>query len=68
MPIGTLIEIKKKYNLNDESYYFYMVKEDNSVVLKKVTEAEILAEESLKEVYENEPEGLWEKCLDDKTT
>ena len=55
MPIGTLIEIKKKYNLNDESYYFYMVKEDNSVVLKKVTEAEILAEESLKEVYENEP-------------
>ena len=27
-------------------------------------EYELLAEEGLKEVYENEPEGLWEQCLE----
>ena len=68
MPVGTLTEIKKKYDLHDESYFYYTVNESNAVILKKVSEAELLAEESLKEVYENEPEGLWEKCLDNKTT
>ena len=27
-------------------------------------EYELLAEEGLKEVYDNEPEGLWEQCLE----
>ena len=27
-------------------------------------EYELLAEDGLKEVYDNEPEGLWEQCLE----
>ena len=27
-------------------------------------EYEVLAEAGLKEVYDNEPEGLWEQCLE----
>ncbi|MDJ0634099.1 MAG: hypothetical protein QNJ34_12990 [Xenococcaceae cyanobacterium MO_188.B29] len=30
----------------------------------KQDEYELLAEEGLQEVYDNEPEGLWEQCLE----
>ena len=34
---------------------------DNSIT---DNEYELLAEAGLKEIYDNEPEGLWEQCLE----
>ena len=36
------------------------------IVLQSINdnEYELLAEVGLKEVYDNEPEGLWEQCLE----
>ena len=46
---------------------------DVEIIVLKVTEKsqdsltdeyELLAEEGLKEIYDNEPEGIWEQCLE----
>jgi hypothetical protein len=66
MPVAKLKEIKDKFKLTDESEYFYFASEDEiSISLIKVNEYELLAEETLKDVYDGEPEGLWESCLND---
>jgi hypothetical protein len=40
------------------------VESDETLKLTRLNEYEILAEEGLKDVYDNEPDGLWEKCLE----
>jgi hypothetical protein len=64
MPVATLIEIKNKFDLKDNNYYSYSMDNTGSLNLKKVNDYELLAEEGLKKVYDDEPDGLWEKCLE----
>jgi hypothetical protein len=56
--------IKKQFNLQDDEMYFYVEEADGTLKLKRVNEYELLAEEDLKEVYDYEPDGLWEQCLE----
>uniref|UniRef100_UPI0005B29967 hypothetical protein n=1 Tax=Crocosphaera watsonii TaxID=263511 RepID=UPI0005B29967 len=57
-------QIKQIFELKDDELYGYTVEADGTLTLQKIKEYEILAEEGLKEVYDNEPEGLWEQCLE----
>jgi hypothetical protein len=57
--------IKKRLNLRDDVLYFYAEEADGTVKLRPVNEYELLAEEGLREVYDSEPDGLWEQCLED---
>ena len=63
--VARLLDIKNKLQITDETLCFYIVDNDGTIRLRKASDYELLAEEGLKEVYDNEPEGLWEKCLDD---
>lgn len=56
--------IKKQFNLQDDELYFYAQEADGTLKLRRVNEYELLAEEGLKEVYDSEPDGLWEQCLE----
>lgn len=56
--------IKKQFNLQDEQLYFYAQEADGTLKLRPVNEYELLAEEGLKEIYDREPDGLWEQCLE----
>lgn len=56
--------IKKQFNLQDEQLYFYTQEADGTLKLRPVNEYELLAEEGLKEVYDREPDELWEQCLE----
>ena len=56
--------IKKQFNLQDEQLYFYVQEADGTLKLRPVNEYELLAEEGLREVYDREPDGLWEQCLE----
>jgi hypothetical protein len=56
--------IKKQFNLQDDELYFYAEEVDGTLKLRRVNEYELLAVEGLKEVYDNEPDGLWEQCLE----
>jgi hypothetical protein len=62
MYVGTLHEITQKLKLKDENIFFYSVESDGTIKLRKATEYEILAEEGLKDVYCDEPDGLWVQC------
>jgi hypothetical protein len=64
MPIAKLSDIKNKYNLDDEDFYYYTSESGGKISIMKVSDYEILAEESLKSVYDEEPDGLWESCLE----
>lgn len=64
MQIARFEEIKEKFNIENENFYFYTVEADGTLKLREANEYELLAEEGLKEIYDNEPEGLWEKCLE----
>ncbi len=64
MNVATLHDIKQKLELTDDNIFFYSVETDGAIKLRKATEYEILAEEGLKDVYGDEPDGLWERCLD----
>ena len=64
MQIARFEEIKEKFNIKNENFYFYRVEADGTLKLREANEYELLAEEGLKEIYDNEPEGLWEKCLE----
>lgn len=59
---GNLI-IPQPTNLNPGEVEIIILQRDKD---KDFTdnEYELLAEIGLKEVYENEPEGLWEQCLE----
>lgn len=63
--IAKFAEIKKQLKIEDDNLYFYTTEADRTLTLRQAGEYEILAEEGLKEVYDEEPEGLWEKCLED---
>lgn len=63
MQIARFEEIKEKFNIKNESFYFYTVEADGILKLREANEYELLAEEGLKEIYDKEPEGLWEKCI-----
>ncbi|MEI6758263.1 MAG: hypothetical protein WCK85_10430 [Chlorobium sp.] len=65
MQAAKFADIRLQLQLNDETVYFYIVEKDGSIRLRKANDYELLAEEGLKGIYDNEPEGLWEKCLDD---
>jgi len=58
-------DIRIQLQLNDDKVYFYTVDKDGTILLRKANDYELLAEEGLKEIYADEPDGLWEKCLDD---
>ena len=64
MQIARFEEIKEKFHIKNENFYFYTVEADVTLKLREANEYELLAEEGLKEIYDNEPEGLWEKCLE----
>lgn len=64
MQLARFEEIKEKFNIKNENLYFYTAEADGTLKLRKANEYELLAEEGLKEIYDNEPEGLWEKCLE----
>lgn len=64
MQIAKFEQIKEKLLIKDEELFIYKVEPDGSLKLTRLNEYEVLAEEGLKEVYENEPLGLWEQCLE----
>lgn len=64
MPIAKFEQIKQILAIQDDDFFLYNLEEDGSLKLIKVSEYEILAEEGLREVYDDEPVGLWEKCLE----
>lgn len=55
-------EEAEEFDARDDE--LYKVKGDEGLTLSKINEYEILAEEGLKDVYDNEPDGLWEQCLE----
>jgi hypothetical protein len=64
MKVARFDEIKEKFEIKDEELFIYAVESDETLKLTRLNEYEILAEEGLKDVYDNEPDGLWEKCLE----
>ena len=64
MKVARFDEIKEKFEIKDEELFIYAVESDEILKLTRLNEYEILAEEGLKDVYDNEPDGLWEKCLE----
>ena len=64
MEIAKFEQIKEKFEIKDDQLYIYTVETDGTLKLLKVNDYEILAEEGLKDVYDNEPDGLWEQCLE----
>jgi hypothetical protein len=56
--------IKKQFDLQDDELFLYAEEADGTLKLRRVSEYELLAEEGLKEIYDNEPDGLWEQCLE----
>jgi len=64
MKVARFHEIKEKFEIKDEELFIYAVESDETLKLTRLNEYEILAEEGLKDVYYNEPDGLWEKCLE----
>ena len=64
MQVAKFEQIKEKLLIKDEELFIYKVEPDGSLKLTRLNEYEVLAEEGLKEVYENEPLGLWEQCLE----
>ncbi len=64
MQVAKFEQIKEKLLIKDEELFIYQVEPDGSLKLTRLNEYEVLAEEGLKEVYENEPLGLWEQCLE----
>ena len=61
MPAATFEEIKQKLGIKDKNLYLYTLEEDGTITLRGVSDYELLAEEGLRDVYDNEPDGLWEK-------
>lgn len=68
MNLAKFADIKKQLNLQDDNIYLYTTEEDGTVRLQLVNEYELFAEEGLQEVYSDEPEGLWEQCLEGQAT
>ena len=64
MKVARFDEIKEKFEIKDEELFIYAVESDETLKLTRLNKYEILAEEGLKDVYDNEPDGLWEKCLE----
>jgi hypothetical protein len=64
MPFAKFEEIKAQFDIHDEQLYFYAKDTDGTLKLRLVSEYELLAEEGVKAVYDDEPDGLWEKCLE----
>ena len=64
MKVARFDEIKEKFEIKDEELFIYAVESHEILKLTRLNEYEILAEEGLKDVYDNEPDGLWEKCLE----
>ncbi|WP_107671234.1 hypothetical protein [Cyanothece sp. BG0011] len=64
MQIAKFEQIKQIFDLKDDELYCYTVDENGTLTLQKVKEYELLAEEGIKDVYDNEPDGLWEQCLE----
>lgn len=64
MEIAKFEQIKEKFEIKDDQLYMYTLETDGTLKLMKVNDYEILAEEGLKDVYDNEPDGLWEQCLE----
>ena len=64
MKVARFDQIKEKFKIKDEELFIYTVESDKTLKLTRLNEYEILAEEGLKDVYDNEPDGLWEKCLE----
>ena len=67
MPLAKFETIKDQFELKDEYLYFYTIEADGTLKLCRVSEYELLAEEGLKAVYDDEPDGLWENCLEAQT-
>lgn len=63
MQLARFEEIKERFNVKNKNLYFYTAETDGTLKLRKANEYELLVEEGLKEIYDNEPEGLWEKYL-----
>ncbi len=60
---GKLI-ITEPTNLPPGNVEVIILKSSENFQNSSTDEYELLAEEGLKEVYDNEPEGLWENCLE----
>lgn len=60
---GKLI-ITEPINLPSGNVEVIILKSSENLQNSSTEEYELLAEQGLKEVYDNEPEGLWEKCLE----
>ncbi len=64
MELAKFEEIKAKFDIKDENLYFYTLEADGTLKLRQVSEYELLAEAGLRNVYDSEPDGLWEACLE----
>ncbi len=64
MQVASFAQIKEKLAIKDEELFIYQVDQEGTLKLVRLNEYTILAEAGLKEVYDNEPEGLWEQCLE----
>lgn len=65
MQIAKFSEIKQRLHIEEDEIYFYAASADGTITLRKANEYLLQAEAGLKEIYGDEPDGLWEKCLDD---
>ncbi|MEB3311304.1 MAG: hypothetical protein VKJ02_13845 [Snowella sp.] len=63
MKVAKFSEIKEKFAIKNDELFIYE-ESDQTLKLIRLNEYEILAEEGLKDVYDNEPDGVWEKCLE----
>ncbi len=64
MQIVKFNEIKEKLGINDDDVFIYTLEQNGSLKLVKLNEYEVLAEEGLRDVYDDEPLGLWEQCIE----
>lgn len=64
MPMAKFEVIKDQFELKDEYLYFYTIEPDGTLKRRRVSAYELLAEAGLKAVYDDEPDALWETCLE----
>lgn len=64
MKIARFDEIKEKFEIKNDELFIYIEEPDQTLKLIRLNEYAILAEEGLRDVYDREPDGVWEKCLE----
>lgn len=64
MKIARFDQIQEKFEIKNDELFIYIEEPDQTLKLIRLNEYAILAEEGLRDVYDHEPDGVWEKCLE----